>query len=119
MDAGVVRRYMARLAEAGLTEKMYVLIGIVPLRSVKSAHWIRDKLFGAIIPDAVVARLERANDPIAEGRRICLDMVPSCPTFRMSPAATSWRRATTPWCPTSSPPPAKASRAWRRPERAL
>ena len=48
---------------------------MVPLRSVKSANWIRDKLFGAIIPDAIVQRLERAADPAAEGRRICIDIV--------------------------------------------
>jgi methylenetetrahydrofolate reductase (NADPH) len=75
MDAGVVRRYMARLAEHGLTERMSMLIGIAPLRSAKSARWIKEKLFGAIIPDAVVARMESALDPLAEGRRICLDLV--------------------------------------------
>jgi methylenetetrahydrofolate reductase (NADPH) len=75
MDAGVVRRYMARLAEHGLADKLYVLIGIVPLRSAKSARWIKEKLFGAIIPDAMVERMEQANDPIAEGRRICLDVI--------------------------------------------
>jgi len=75
MDAGVVRRYMARLAECGIAGKLSVLIGIVPLRSAKSARWIKDKLFGAIIPDATIERMERASDPIAEGRRICLDMV--------------------------------------------
>jgi methylenetetrahydrofolate reductase (NADPH) len=75
MDAGVVRRYLARLAEHGLTERMSILIGIAPLRSAKSARWIKEKLFGAIIPDAVVARMESALDPLAEGRRICLDLV--------------------------------------------
>ena len=75
MDAGVVRRYMARLAEHGLADKLYVLIGIVPLRSAKSARWIKEKLFGAIIPDAMVERMEQASDPIAEGRRICLDVI--------------------------------------------
>jgi methylenetetrahydrofolate reductase (NADPH) len=75
MDAGVVRRYMARLAEHGLAGELFVLIGVVPLRSARSARWIRDKLYGAIIPDAVIARLEAASDPAAEGRRICLDMV--------------------------------------------
>ena len=75
MDAGVARRYMARLAEHGLADKLFVIIGIVPLRSAKSASWIKDKLFGAIIPDAIVARMEAASDPAAEGRRICLDMV--------------------------------------------
>jgi methylenetetrahydrofolate reductase (NADH) len=75
MDTAVVRRYMARLSEHGITGKLSVLIGIVPLRSAKSARWIKEKLFGAIIPDAIIERMEGASDPAAEGRRICLDMV--------------------------------------------
>jgi methylenetetrahydrofolate reductase (NADPH) len=75
MDAGVVRRYVARLAEHGIAGKAALIIGVVPLRSVKSARWIKEKLYGAIIPDALIARLEGAGDPAAEGRRICLDLV--------------------------------------------
>jgi methylenetetrahydrofolate reductase (NADPH) len=68
MDAGVVRRYAARVAEAGLD--IPLLIGVAPLRSARSAHWMRKHLFGTIIPDDIVARLEAAADPAAEGRRI-------------------------------------------------
>jgi len=75
MDAGVARRYLARLAELGLADKLSFLIGVVPPRSAKSARWIKEKLFGAIIPDALIARLESASDPAAEGRRICLDII--------------------------------------------
>lgn len=75
MDAGVVRRYVARLSEYGITGRISLIIGIAPLRSAKSARWIKEKLFGAIIPDALVARMEAASDPLAEGRRICLDLV--------------------------------------------
>ena len=75
MDAGIVRRYMARLAELGVTDKLSFLIGIVPLRSAKSARWIKEKLFGAVIPDAMIDRMERASDPAAEGRRICIEIV--------------------------------------------
>ncbi|HYC18576.1 MAG TPA: methylenetetrahydrofolate reductase [Pseudolabrys sp.] len=75
MDVGLVRRYMARLAEHGVTDKLSVLIGIVPLRSAKSARWIKEKLFGAVIPDALVNRMERAKDPAAEGRLACIEMV--------------------------------------------
>ncbi len=75
MDAGVVRRYMARLEEAGIAGRLKFLIGIVPLRSAKSARWIREKLYGAIIPDAIIARMEQAADPAAEGRAICIGMV--------------------------------------------
>ena len=75
MDADIVRRYMERLAEHGLADKLHVLIGIAPLRSAGSARWIKDKLFGAIIPDAFIARLEQASDQAAEGRRICVEVI--------------------------------------------
>jgi methylenetetrahydrofolate reductase (NADPH) len=75
MDAGVVHRYMARLAQQGLTARLSFLIGVVPLRSAKSARWIKEKLFGSIIPDALIDRMEQANDPVAEGARICADII--------------------------------------------
>src|SRR4029450_11451663 len=75
MDAGVARRYMARLAESGVTDRLSVLIGIVPFRSAKAARWVKEKLFGWGIPDALIERMERASDPLVEGRRICIEMV--------------------------------------------
>jgi methylenetetrahydrofolate reductase (NADH) len=51
------------------------LIGIVPLRSAKSARWIKEKLFGAIIPDAIIERMEVASNSAVEGRAICIDLV--------------------------------------------
>jgi methylenetetrahydrofolate reductase (NADPH) len=36
---------------------------------------MRDKLYGTIIPDATVARLEAAADPAAEGRKFCVDLM--------------------------------------------
>ncbi len=79
MDAAVVRRYMARLAEHGVTPPF--LIGISPLRSAKSARWMREKLFGTIIPDSTVERLEAAADPAAEGKRLCLELMQELATI--------------------------------------
>jgi methylenetetrahydrofolate reductase (NADPH) len=45
------------------------------LRSAKSARWIKEKLFGAVIPDAMIDRMERASDPAVEGRRICIEVM--------------------------------------------
>jgi methylenetetrahydrofolate reductase (NADPH) len=73
MDTGIVRRYAARLAEAGLA--VFLIVGVNPLRSAKSAAWMRSHLFGTIIPDAMVARMEEAADPAAEGRRICVETI--------------------------------------------
>jgi methylenetetrahydrofolate reductase (NADPH) len=79
MDAGVVRRYMARLAEHGI--KTPFLIGVTPLRSAKSARWMREKLYGTIIPDTIVTRMDGAADPAAEGRKICLDLMAELATI--------------------------------------
>ncbi len=75
MDPAVLRRYLARLADHGIPERLYMLIGVAPLASARSALWIRDRLFGSIVPEALVARLEGARDPKAEGRRICLELM--------------------------------------------
>jgi methylenetetrahydrofolate reductase (NADPH) len=75
MDAGVLRRYMARLTEAGVLPGLAMLIGVNPLRSAKSAHWMRNHLFGTIIPDAMIERMDKAADPAAEGRRICVEYI--------------------------------------------
>jgi methylenetetrahydrofolate reductase (NADPH) len=74
MDAGVARRYTARLAETGISN-FHLIIGVAPLRSAKSAHWMRQNLFGTIIADDIVARLEAASDPAAEGAAICVDLI--------------------------------------------
>jgi methylenetetrahydrofolate reductase (NADH) len=75
MDAGVVRRYVERLGESGIAPLPCILIGVAPLRSAKSARWMREKLFGTIIPDGFVERLETATDPLEEGRSICLEVI--------------------------------------------
>jgi methylenetetrahydrofolate reductase (NADPH) len=73
MDVDVVSRYMARLREVGLT--VPILIGVAPMPSARSARWMREKLFGTIIPDAHIERLERARDAKAEGRKICIEVL--------------------------------------------
>jgi methylenetetrahydrofolate reductase (NADPH) len=75
MDAAVVRRYVGALGDAGLASKVAILIGVNPLRSARSAQWIKSHLFGAIIPEAMIARMEQAADPVREGIRICVDLI--------------------------------------------
>jgi methylenetetrahydrofolate reductase (NADH) len=74
-DIGLVRRYVARLSEEGLTDRLFILIGIGPLASARSARWMRDHLFGVVVPDAIIARLEGASDARREGVRICAELL--------------------------------------------
>ena len=73
MDTAVVRRYAARLLECGI--RIPLLVGVAPIPSARSARWMKEKLFGTIIPEAFVERLEKASDPRREGRAICVEVL--------------------------------------------
>jgi methylenetetrahydrofolate reductase (NADPH) len=75
MDVDILARYMKRLGEHGIPEKMHFLVGIAALKSARSARWMRERLFGTIMPDRVIERMERAADPPAEGRKIALELI--------------------------------------------
>ena len=75
MDAQILRRYVARLRDSGIGDRIPLLIGVAPLASAKSARWIKQHLFGSIIPEWMIERLEHASDPQAEGRALCVDLL--------------------------------------------
>lgn len=74
-DMSLLERYMQRLSDHGLTERLYFLVGLGPLKSAKAAHWMRDTLFGTIIPDGIIRRMEAARDPRHEGIAICAELM--------------------------------------------
>jgi methylenetetrahydrofolate reductase (NADPH) len=75
MDREIVRRYAQRIREHEALRDFFLLIGVAPLRSAKSARWMRKHLYGSIIPEQYVERLERASDPASEGERICVELI--------------------------------------------
>ena len=71
----MLKNYMAQVCDMGLHEKVYILPGVGPLASAKSAEWIRKNVAGVHIPDAVIKRLAGAEDQKQEGVNICIEMV--------------------------------------------
>lgn len=74
-DIGVVRRWAAVLEGEGITERLAVLVGVGPLVSAKSARWMREHLWGTLLPDRIVARLEGAEDEAEEGLRLVVELL--------------------------------------------
>jgi methylenetetrahydrofolate reductase (NADPH) len=77
-DVPRLREYMQRLADLGLLEgpnRLFVLVGVGPLRSAKAGEWMRSHVAGVQIPDSVIARLAGAQDQAREGRQLCVDTI--------------------------------------------
>ncbi|MEJ2173321.1 MAG: methylenetetrahydrofolate reductase [Woeseiaceae bacterium] len=74
-DMEIFSRFMQRVRDAGTHEKVFILAGVGPLASARSAEWIRSNVPGVHIPDAVIKRLQGALDQKEEGVKICVDMI--------------------------------------------
>ena len=74
-DVDVFRDYMRVVGDMGLHEKVFILAGVGPLASAKSAEWIRTHVPGVHIPDHVVDRLKGAENQKEEGVNICIDLI--------------------------------------------
>ncbi len=71
----VTQRYVRRLADHGLLDKAALIIGVGPIGSLRSAKWMNENLFGVSIPDAVMQRMQNAEDEGAEGHQICVELI--------------------------------------------
>jgi methylenetetrahydrofolate reductase (NADH) len=72
-DVPRLREFMARVRDLGLHERVYLLVGVGPLKGAKTAEWMRTHVPGVHIPEAVVERLRKgAKD---EGKRLCVEII--------------------------------------------
>lgn len=74
-EIDIFRAYMKSVRDSGLHEKVFILAGVGPLASAKSAEWIRRNVPGVRIPDATIDRLKQAKKQSDEGVRICIEMI--------------------------------------------
>jgi len=74
-DIARLKSFMQQVEDIGLLGKVFLLIGVGPLRTAKAAEWMRTNVPGIHIPDAVVKRMAGAEKPAQEGRQICIDLI--------------------------------------------
>lgn len=74
-DVPMLRDYMKRVVDMGLHEKCFIMIGVGPLASARTAKWIRSNVPGVHIPDSIVSRLEGAEKQKQEGKQLCIDLM--------------------------------------------
>lgn len=71
------KKWMEMARERNLTEKVYILGGVTPLKSAKMAKYMKYKVAGMDIPDAVLARLEGvpSKKQAEEGIKMCVETI--------------------------------------------
>ncbi|MBI5829737.1 MAG: methylenetetrahydrofolate reductase [Chloroflexi bacterium] len=76
-DIPRLQEFMRRVRDLGLHEKVFILVGVGPLRSAKMADWMRNHVPGVVIPDAIIDRLKGtpASRQQAEGKKLCVEII--------------------------------------------
>jgi methylenetetrahydrofolate reductase (NADPH) len=68
--------WLEQLDKRNVLEKVYILIGLVPLKSYKAALYLHKKVPGVFLPDHILGRMEKAGEQAPEeGIQIVLELI--------------------------------------------
>jgi methylenetetrahydrofolate reductase (NADPH) len=68
--------WLNELAKRNILDKVYILIGITPIKSLKVAQRMNNEIPGVTIPDKLMKRIEAAGDKAEEeGVQIALELI--------------------------------------------
>ena len=69
--------FMSRVRDLGLHERVFILVGVGPLRSARSAEWMRTRIPGVVIPDSIIDRLKSVvpHEQRVEGKKLCVEII--------------------------------------------
>ncbi len=71
------KEWIKRAADQGLTEKVYILGGVTPLKSAGMARYMNSKVAGMDVPDEIIKRMDGAakDKQVEEGLKICIETI--------------------------------------------
>jgi methylenetetrahydrofolate reductase (NADPH) len=71
-------QWLEQLDKRNILNKVYILIGIAPLKSYKIAQYLKMKVPGVSLPENIMKRMEKAGESAPEeGVQIALEMIDS------------------------------------------
>lgn len=76
-DIPLLEKFMADIREMNLHREVFILVGVGPLRSAKSALWMQENIPGVHIPESIIQRISKAplSKQSAEGMKICIELI--------------------------------------------
>ncbi|MCK5548014.1 MAG: methylenetetrahydrofolate reductase, partial [Thermoplasmata archaeon] len=74
-DVNGFEEWMDMVRERDIHNRCHILCGIIPIRSLKIAAFLNEKVVGIKIPEEISERFQNAENPEEEGVRITLELI--------------------------------------------
>ncbi|MDP3047835.1 MAG: methylenetetrahydrofolate reductase [Thermodesulfovibrionales bacterium] len=74
-DVGKFIKWMEIVRGEGLDKQVHILAGVIPIKSVGMARYMKDNVSGVSVPNEIVTRLEDAKNTREEGVKITLEII--------------------------------------------
>ncbi len=74
-DVGKFVKWMKMVVDQGLDKQVHILAGVIPIKSVGMARYMKDNVSGISVPDEILTRMEEAKDAKEEGVKISLEII--------------------------------------------
>ncbi|MBV5307355.1 MAG: acetyl-CoA decarbonylase/synthase complex subunit delta [Desulfobulbaceae bacterium] len=74
-NVGKFTRFMEMVRDLGLDEKVFILAGVTPPKSLGMVRYMKSSVPGMDVPDEIIRRMKDAKDKQEEGINICVEII--------------------------------------------
>jgi len=77
-DADAIDEWLNEMAKRDILDKVYIMVGLTPLKSYKTAAYMNEKIPGVFVPEKILKRMEVAKEKgneQEEGVQITLELI--------------------------------------------
>jgi methylenetetrahydrofolate reductase (NADPH) len=78
LDADALDEWLNEISKRNILDKVYIMIGLTPLKNYKTAAYMNNKVPGVFVPEKILKRMENAKDKgneQEEGVQITLELI--------------------------------------------
>jgi methylenetetrahydrofolate reductase (NADPH) len=78
LDADALDEWLNEIAKRNILDKVYIMIGLTPLKNYKTAAYMHNKVPGVFVPEKILKRMENAKEKgneQEEGVQITLELI--------------------------------------------
>ena len=74
-DVAKFAKYMEMVCDLGLDKQTHILAGVIPIRSVGMARYMKEYVAGVEVPDEMLERMQKSENAKEEGVKIIIEII--------------------------------------------